>query len=252
MLKHPIYNPANLLTSLNLLSGCLAIVCMFQAMFEPVLYFVLFSMLMDFFDGLVARKLGTGGLVGKDLDSLADIISFGFLPAVMIYQMFFYSENGTFDTFQFLLGKNASILYLFLNIIPFILVIFSALRLAKFNNDPRQSNEFYGLNTPTSCLFVLGIFQTWLNNDYNIREIFSSHWYFMVILVVFLSILMMSDIPMFSFKLKGFNLKTNWNLPTLFVFATIALFLFGYIGISISVIGYIFISLIYNKTSKTI
>lgn len=251
MLKHPIYNIANLLTCLNLLSGCLAIVSLHQGLFNQVIYFVFFSLVMDFLDGMVARKMGTGGVVGKDLDSLADVVSFGILPATMIYQMFFFNTSEGILTPE-IKNVNSSLYFYLIQAVPFILSVFAALRLAKFNNDIRQTNDFYGLNTPTCTLFVLGIFQTWISNQYNLINLFSEHYIICFGLVVVLSILMMSDIRMFSFKLKGFDMKTHWNLPAMLVFSIISILLFGYLGISIAVIGYILISLVYFKTSKTI
>ncbi|RZM21023.1 MAG: CDP-diacylglycerol--serine O-phosphatidyltransferase, partial [Pedobacter sp.] len=121
----------NALTCANLLSGCIGIVFAFQGQLDLAAYAVLISGIFDFFDGFSARLLNVKSLIGKELDSLADMVSFGFLPGVVMFKLLDQSDYTS----------------PYLPFIGFLITIFSALRLAKFNIDERQTEDFIGLNT---------------------------------------------------------------------------------------------------------
>ena len=127
----------NAITCANLFSGCIGIVYAFNGALETAAYFVLLSGIFDFFDGFAARLLNVKSNIGKDLDSLADMVSFGFLPGVVMYQLLSQSDYAS----------------PYLPYLAFIITVFSALRLAKFNNDTRQTEDFIGLNTPMNTDF---------------------------------------------------------------------------------------------------
>lgn len=175
----------NAITCANLFSGCVGIVCAFNGLLEIAAYFVLLSGIFDFFDGLVARALNVKSTIGKELDSLADMVSFGFLPGAVMFKLLEVSDYTS--------G--------YLPYLGFIVTIFSALRLAKFNVDTRQTEDFIGLNTPMNTLLIASL--PFIKEDY--PQIIGST-YFLIGLIALLSWLLVSEIKIFSFKLKN----TSW------------------------------------------
>lgn len=145
----------NFITCLNLFSGCIGTVFAFNGELKTAAYFVILSAVFDFFDGFVARLLNVKSSIGKELDSLADMVSFGFLPGLVMFQLLVLSMN------ESLLTKNP---IAFLPYLAFSITIFSALRLAKFNIDTRQSIDFIGLNTPMNTLFIVSL--PFIRDDY--------------------------------------------------------------------------------------
>ena len=137
----------NTITSLNLISGCIAV--QFAFMGDPLYcaIFIMLSAVFDFFDGFVARLLKVSSDIGKELDSLADAISFGFAPATLVYSMF---KDYTYPESMFWIAP-------YLPYVAFIIAAFSAVRLAKFNLDTRQTHSFIGLPTPANALLIIGI-----------------------------------------------------------------------------------------------
>ena len=133
----------NALTCLNLFSGCIAGVMAFQAQYELALLFIIISAAFDFFDGLAARVLNAHSIIGKDLDSLADDVSFGVAPALVIFSLF---KEMHYPSYMDGLTN-------YLPYAAFLIAVFSALRLAKFNNDTRQTNSFIGLPVPANAIF---------------------------------------------------------------------------------------------------
>ena len=135
----------NTLTCLNLFSGCIACVMAFEARYEWALAFIIFSAVFDFFDGMMARALDAHSIIGKDLGSLADDVSFGVAPSLIVFSLFKEMDYS---------GAMESLAGVF-PYLAFLLSVFSALRLAKFNNDTRQTSSFVGLPVPAKRL-VLG------------------------------------------------------------------------------------------------
>ena len=171
----------NALTCGNLLSGCIGIVYAFNGELKMVAFFVLISGVLDFFDGFAARLLNVKSEIGKELDSLADVISFGFLPGVLIFQML---QNLQFGNWSY---------------IGFLITIFSALRLAKFNIDTRQTQDFIGLNTPTNTFFIISL--PWLIEDY---PVINNEYLFLAITLI-TSYLLISELKLFSLKFNGLH-----------------------------------------------
>lgn len=206
----------NFITLLNLLSGCLGILATFYGQVHLAGYLIVLAAVFDFFDGFTARLLNAYSAIGKELDSLADLISFGLLPSVIVFHLMRES-----------LGLPMTLvpqepLDLFLLAAPFSLVAFSALRLAKFNIDERQTTDFIGLPTPASALCIAALAVVRISQpDSFLIPLIASPWS-LILLVTFLSALMVSELPMFSLKLK--NLRPKENLHRL-VFLSIALIL---------------------------
>jgi CDP-diacylglycerol---serine O-phosphatidyltransferase len=218
----------NFLTCCNLLCGCLGIIQVFRGNYVYGAYFVFLGGAFDFFDGLAARIFKAHSPIGKDLDSLADIVTFGLLPGLMMYQWLgLYSNN------------------LYLPNFALLIPVFSALRLAKFNNDPRQSSDFLGLPTPANAIFFVSLPLVYLTDKTNIGFIFQNPL-LITILIIFFCALMVSEIKLFSFKINGFQFAQNVYLVVFIVLANLMFFLIGNTAIPFIIILYLLLSLFKN------
>ncbi len=188
-------NIPNSITCLNLLSGCLACIYAFQGDYNAVALLIGLAALFDFMDGLAARLLHAYSPLGKELDSLADLISFGLAPGLMV--MHFLQHNSTFQEAE------ACQLQALLCYTALLIPVFSGLRLAKFNIDTRQTTSFLGLPVPANALFWLGICHTGLAMSAPLNG------YLVMGLILLFSWLLVSEVPMFSLKFKNLNLKEN-------------------------------------------
>lgn len=223
----------SLITSGNLICGAIAIFLAFSNNLEFAVYFVLLASVFDFFDGFAARKLNAVSEFGKQLDSLADLISFGFAPSAMIYV---FIENNE------ILPKNFSYLSI-------LLVLFAAYRLAKFNTDESQATEFKGLATPGMALFIMGIVYPKSLGLISTEQIFLNKIFIIACLII-LPVLMVSNIRFFSFKIKKFSFKNIvWQL-VLLIFGIILLIIFGINGLTYLIILYLALSILKNLTTK--
>ena len=200
----------NILTCINLLAGFMGIVLLMNAPQEYSLAFfcLAISAICDFLDGFAARALKVHSIIGKDLDSLADLVSFGVLPAIVVFQILYYSiyESG--------IGANNPIITTILcGSIAGTIVVFSALRLAKFNNDTRQQYDFIGLPTPANAIFWIGV-TAWLPSSSCCEgACCGSANYGLVAtiigLVVVFNYLLVSEIPILSMKMQNYTWKNN-------------------------------------------
>lgn len=223
----------NLVTCCNLFSGCIAAVMAFQANYQAAILFIIIGAVFDFFDGMLARIFQVSGPLGKELDSLADDITFGFAPSVIVFSLFkevHYPE--------FMESLEAYFPYT-----AFIIAVFSALRLGKFNIDPRQSNSFIGLPTPANALFwgslVVG------GHSFLTSQAFNAIYLF--ILVCIMSFLLIAEIPMFSLKLKDLSWKTNKTSYTFLLVCIPLLFFFRISGFAAIIMWYILLSILTQK-----
>jgi len=226
----------NLLTLSNLFCGCCALV--FTLNSEPVTaaWLVLGSFIFDYADGMTARALGISSPLGKQLDSLADVISFGAVPGAMLYMLLsdtYWSHLGMLDgnlafTHYPPLSGAAPLelpLVSFTALPAFILTMFAAMRLGRFNIDTRQSKYFIGLSTPACTVFVLGLTLAAAHDRFGLKEVIENQW-LLYGLVALLSWLMNSEIPMFGMKIKSFDLRSNaFSLVFLAVFVVLVIFL---------------------------
>lgn len=190
----------NAITSGNLICGCISIQQMSQGNMTTAAIFILLAAFLDFFDGMAARMLKVSGDLGKQLDSLADMVSFGLAPAFIAFGLL---ENAV---------ENKIYAYF-----AFIMAVFSALRLAKFNIDERQSEEFIGLPTPANALFWIGISLSYwqsfnMEHGKSVADLWvkwSANPYFIVGAILLLSYAMVAEIPLISLKFKNFGWKGN-------------------------------------------
>jgi len=241
----------NIITLLNLFLGCLAIVSCFQ--FGTVasisesgemlieipekLYlaslFIGLAAVVDFFDGYVARLLNVPSEMGKQLDSLADVVSFGVLPSVIVFQLF--KQSGTEITW--------------LPYLAFSIAVFSALRLAKFNVDTRQAENFIGLPTPANAL-LLGSFPLIIASDELGIGAVIQQPHVLAIFCVLMSGLLVSEIPLFSLKFKQLDSKENKFRIGFIILSLILFLLLKFAAVPFIIGVYILLSMIQTQLKK--
>lgn len=218
-------NIPNSITCLNILSGSLA--CVF-ALNSSVMYgsltgykvaFILIALaaVFDFFDGLVARLLNSVSPIGKELDSLSDCISFGLAPAMLLYATMEHFNPGNIANFS-----------------AFLIAMFGALRLAKFNVDTTQTTTFKGLPIPANAIFWMGYVSLCYEKGGMNFAVYA--------LILGLGLLMVSNMPMFSFKMKNFGLKDNWYRYLLVAVVATLVATMGVTGLFYAVIAYAILS----------
>ncbi|RNC66892.1 CDP-diacylglycerol--serine O-phosphatidyltransferase [Proteiniphilum sp. X52] len=219
----------NILTLLNLFSGCIAIVMAFQGNFKAVVIGVAIAALFDFLDGMAARRLNAYSPLGKELDSLADVVSFGTAPAAAVFILL--------RDYALLPGYLES-LHIWIPYLAFLIPVFSAYRLAKFNVDERQTTSFIGLPTPANGLF-------WISYCSGMTEIATQNensFYLTAGLIVLMSLLMVSEIPMFSLKIKKLAFKGNERQVILLILMVLLVVLLGISGMAWGIVAYVILS----------
>jgi CDP-diacylglycerol--serine O-phosphatidyltransferase len=232
----------NILTLINLFAGCMAVVFIFNFHIELVPYCVAISLVADFFDGFAARLFKTSSDIGKQLDSLADVVSFGLVPGLVLFQMLFqnYSTGSEF--------YSTAKIYLYSSP-AFLVPLFAALRLAKFNVDTRQTNGFLGLATPAATAFIIGMLLVFNNNTYNLGPIIFDKVVIYAVIVI-ISGLMVSEIPMFALKFKTFGWKGNEIVYLFIILSAILLATLKFAAVSLIVILYILVSIVKQVIEK--
>ena len=196
-------NIPNMLTCSNLISGCIAVYFAFGARFKEAFLFIIIGAIFDFFDGMVARLLHVSSPIGKELDSLADVITFGVAPATMIFTELTALTTSCFATAS--CGTFCLKVQPILPFVAFILAAFSALRLAKFNLDERQTTSFIGLPTPANALFWSSL----LVAQSTTIETFSFARQLIIALLFITSYLLVCELPMFALKFKTYAFAEN-------------------------------------------
>src|SRR6478609_9084341 len=212
----------NALTCSNLLCGCLGVIFCLENRSLPIAYFVWTAGVFDFFDGFAARFLKVSSPIGKELDSLADMVSFGLLPSLVMYKMIEASSSNPYLPF-----------------VAFLIAICSALRLAIFNVDETQHDSFKGLNTPANTIFITSLpFVTGSIGDW-----VQQTWVLIAITIVF-SLFMVSRIDIIAFKFKDFSWANNKLRFTFLALAVLLLALLGKSALSLVILIYIAFSLV--------
>ena len=234
-----------MITCCNLISGCIATYFAFQGFYDRALIFIIIGAVFDFFDGMTARLLHVSSPIGKELDSLADDITFGFAPSAILFSFlcsFSYHELPAPVAFA-------------VPFLAFLMAAFSALRLAKFNLDERQTMGFIGLPTPANALFW-GALITWLDSqslssstlsNVNISPSLSG---IILLALMFLSCyLLVAELPLFALKFKHWGWKGN-EVKYIFLISSIPLLLLlGTIGLAVVIAWYVILSIIANIIS---
>lgn len=220
----------NTITCMSLVFGCVATVMALQGELLWALVWIIIAAVFDFCDGFAARLLKAYSPMGKELDSLSDMVSFGVAPGMVVY---------------WLLGEAASALPLSLNAyvpyLAFVIPAFSGLRLAKFNIDERQTTSFIGLPVPAHALF-------WASIGYSVLPIVHTNEAVFVGVILLLSfatsLLLVSEIPMFSLKVKSMAWKGNELRYILIICAVLFVVIWGWLGIAGTILLYIILSIL--------
>lgn len=249
----------NFLTCCNLLCGCIGII----KCFDPIgLYWGVFNYqnlviaslliflacIFDFLDGFAARILNVTSDIGKELDSLADVVTFGVLPGLIIYQLITLS-----NFFQRLsLGLQDFIIHFDIQpgIIVLLIPIFSALRLAKFNIDTRQSESFIGVPTPANAILIASLPLILAYSDSSFIKDIILNPYFLIALTLIMSYLLVAELPLFALKFKNFKWSGNQIRYIFLALSIILLAIFYFTAIPIIIFLYITLSIIQNKFLK--
>ena len=223
----------NTITCCNLISGCIATYFAFFQNPKMALLWIVIGAVFDFFDGMSARLLGVSLPIGKELDSLADDVTFGVAPSTIVF-----TQLTVMDYPYFLEGLRGIIPFF-----AFVMAAFSALRLAKFNLDERQTTSFIGLPTPANALF-------WGSLIVGGSTLFEMSPWMSIVLIGILCMscwLLISEIPMFALKFKQWGWKGN-EVKYIFLITCIPLLvIFGISGIAVIIAWYVFLSIINNK-----
>lgn len=229
----------NLITLLNLFCGCIAIIFVAKVKpdFEMAFYFVCLGIFLDFFDGFFARLFKVSSLLGLQLDSLADMVTSGVVPGFVMFCLL--SSNQPQAPF-----------YAGLPYLGFIITLGSCYRLANFNIDTRQTDSFIGLPTPANALFILSLPLVLKYSDSLITlEILTNQWVLLTITVLSAYILN-AEIPLFSLKIKKFNLAANALQIGFLLISLLLLIFFQYLGIPLLIIAYVLLSVVNNQFLK--
>ncbi|MFA9371164.1 MAG: phosphatidylcholine/phosphatidylserine synthase [Labilibaculum antarcticum] len=238
----------NSITCLNLLSGCTASLMAMEGYLIYASFLILLAAVFDFFDGLAARTLKAYSPMGKELDSLADMVSFGFAPGVIALAYLKGAVLGCVSA-DFI-PADLSSLQIVILLSAFIIPIFSALRLAKFNVDTRQTSSFVGVPTPANAMFWASLPLVMFYGDYPLIKDLLSNEFIIIGAVLITSYLLVAEIPMFALKVKNLAWQEN-KIQYLFLISLLILaILLKWLVIPMILFVYIIFSLINNMISK--
>lgn len=214
----------NTITCLNLFAGCVSCVMAFQGDFLTASFCIYLAALFDFLDGMAARLLKAYSDIGKELDSLADMISFGMAPGLILFS---WLNN-------ILIAEST-----YLSYIAFLIPVFSALRLAKFNIDTRQTSSFIGLPTPANAIFIASLIA--VHTHPYLINILSNCWV-IIGMIIILSFLLVCELPMFSLKFKSLRWKDNQIRYIFLILSIVLILVFRLMGLPLIIILFIIMS----------
>lgn len=235
----------NIITLLNLFSGCIALLFVSLYKYEYVFFFVCLGIFLDFFDGFFARLFQVQSPLGLQLDSLADMVTSGVVPGYVMFQLIFdYQTVGLFNSEPYFPSN-----YI-LPLLGFAITLGSCYRLAKFNIDTRQTDSFIGLPTPANALLILSLplVIATSSSDFIVSSLVNPY---VLIGISFLSAyLLNAEIPLFSLKIKNFTVA-KYKIQLIFLVLTILLLVFFHIaGIPLVILTYVLLSVIHNKMNR--
>jgi len=236
----------NSLTCCNLICGCIATGAAFYGNYQWAMTFIIAGAVFDFFDGMVARALGVSSNIGKELDSLADVVTFGVAPSTILFYLFhevhypelLASMNFSLFTFHFSLNK-------ILPYTAFLMAAFSALRLAKFNLDERQHQQFIGLPTPANALFwgslVLGEHAFLVSQKFNAV--------FLFLFMILFCMLLVCEVPMLALKFKNLSWADN-KQKYIFLIGCLPLLMLGTASLAAIIVWYVAVSIAWQFVKR--
>ena len=230
----------NIVTLGNLFCGTLATIYAVGGHFEMTALFVVLGIFLDFFDGFFARVLKVSGELGKQLDSLADMVTSGVVPGIVLFV---------------LLGNNQQIPYeidseskfsMGLPLLGLLITLSACYRLAKFNLDTRQSESFIGLPTPAMSLFIVSLPLVQMHSDIDFVKDLIGNNYFLIAITILFSFLMNSEFHLFSLKFKNYGIRENLFKYTLILLSIILLMTIQYLAVPVIIISYVILSMLKN------
>lgn len=234
----------NFITCLNLFSGCIAIVLAFNSELSSAAIFIAAALIFDFLDGFVARLLMVQSEIGKQLDSLADMVTFGVLPGVIMFHLI---NNALIFKYG---NWNIPSNLIYLKYVGFLITVFSGIRLAKFNIDTRQSESFIGLPTPANTIFIASfplILAT--SNQKTIIHLILNPT-FLVIISVIMSLLLVAELPLFALKFKNFSWADNKVRFVFLLISILFLLVFKLLALPLIIVLYVLLSFLSQKLLK--
>ncbi|WP_378185219.1 CDP-alcohol phosphatidyltransferase family protein [Aquimarina sp. W85] len=240
----------NIITLANLFCGCIATLLAVQGHLEMAALFVMLGIFFDFFDGLAARLLNAQSELGLQLDSLADMVTSGVVPGIIMFQLLtqvlgkpFYITPPTWASDQIWASFDSS----YVSLIGFLITLASAYRLAKFNVDTRQTSSFIGLPTPANTLLILSLplilkfeAETWI-----VKIILNE--YFLIALTLLSCYLLNAEIKLFALKFKTWNFKENKIRYSFLIITLLLIIVFKFIAIPLVILLYILLSLFFGS-----
>lgn len=263
-------NIPNFFTVCNLLCGCIAIISALHFDLLSASYFIFIAGVFDFFDGFVARALKAYSELGKQLDSLADMISFGIAPGMIMFELISISNNhlSPFIPAYTLIFRGVS---MGIPLIALLIPIFSAIRLAKFNIDARQSNSFIGLPTPANAIVIASLpfivykgitsidFTPVAENNFLLKFVEGDSIHkpeilnpiYLTAITIIFSFLLVAPLPLFALKFKNFSWADNKVRYIFLLLSLVLLIIFQFVGIPLIIILYIILSIINNILTRS-
>ncbi len=251
------FNLANLVTSFNLLCGVFSVLFAVTGYIHWAVFAIFAGAIFDFLDGFIARAMNTMGELGKQLDSLADMVTFGVAPGVLMLVVLTL-DFSNFEVYSAELVRTSFIAWLdswmkgtidFFPLLALLIPFFSLFRLAKFNLDTRQTSSFIGLPTPANTLFYTSLPLVIVYKSEDVMQLPYAYFFQPIVigsLIVILSLMMVSEIPLFSLKVKNFKIKGN-ELRFLFLLISLVFILvFNVWAIAIIVLLYLILSILEN------
>ncbi|MFD1095263.1 CDP-alcohol phosphatidyltransferase family protein [Salegentibacter chungangensis] len=241
----------NFITLLNLFSGCIAVIFAVQGNLVMAAVFVAAGIFFDFFDGLAARALDVKSEVGLQLDSLADVVTSGVVPGIVMFQMLknaipqnLKEVNTDWDMATEVLGWNLNNFALF----GLLISLASAYRLAKFNVDERQTDSFIGLPTPANALLILSLplILTFQPGEL-VSSLILNEW-FLIALTLFSCYILNAEIGLFALKFSDWSFKNNKLRYFFLIFCVVMILLLQFIAVPVIIISYVILSLLTGGT----
>lgn len=235
----------NTITLLNLISGAVGVLLVMEDQIIWACFMIYIAAVFDFLDGFIARILKASSEIGKSLDSLADMISFGFLPAAIVFyiiKLIILQANPEFSLLH------ANLTEIFLLASSAFILAFSALRLAKFNTDSRQTYGFIGVPTPSTAILISS-FPFILQDTGSIGAVLLMKLYIIIPLTLILSFLMVSEIPMISLKFKNYSFSDNIYKYLMIVLSVVCLLLWGLTSIPLIFLFYLVFSILESRNT---
>ena len=217
-------------------------VMIFRNHLEWAAYLVFIAAVFDLFDGMAARMLKVSSPIGKELDSLADVVSFGFVPGAILFKLLQVNISSISDNEMLVRG---------IQFVPFVITLFSALRLAKFNLDTRQSDSFIGVPTPANTLLIVSLPLILANDHFGLNS-FILNPYFIIGLSILMSYLLVVELPLIALKFKNFSWKDNSYQFILIIASALLLALLKFTALPLIIFLYVLLSIIKKSLHKKV